>query len=191
DLDMMDEADGEPEEGRLLDLYICCQCSLYCVASGVIPGVIPRKCFDEFIRDKRGNPPVGQSGEMAIAVAFETIIRILENKLWKGENRLLRTDRPQFQIKLGWSQNTKRTLETLGFIEEVYENQPALRPPPTDLVSSIGRMNRRRLLRAWVEVNAWLADFRRTNDDQSLAESSLSTFYKQANSKHMTGKTSV
>ncbi|KAG6891815.1 hypothetical protein C0993_006219, partial [Termitomyces sp. T159_Od127] len=75
DLDMMDEADGEPEEGRLLDLYICCQCSLYCVASGVIPGVIPRKCFDEFIRDKRGNPPVGQSGEMAIAVAFETIIR--------------------------------------------------------------------------------------------------------------------
>lgn len=57
----------------------------------------------------------------------------------------------------------KRMLETLGFREEVYESQPALRPPPTDLASPIGRMNRRRLLRAWVEVNAWLADFRRTN----------------------------
>lgn len=75
DLDMLDETDGDTEEGRLLDLYICCQCSLYCVASGVIPGVISRKCFDEFIRDKRTNPPVGQSGEVAIAAAFETIIR--------------------------------------------------------------------------------------------------------------------
>ncbi|KAG6878955.1 hypothetical protein C0992_006310 [Termitomyces sp. T32_za158] len=75
DLDMMDEDDGDAEEGRLLDLYICCQCSLYCVASGVIPGVIPRKCFDEFIRDKRANPPAGQSGEASIAAAFETIIR--------------------------------------------------------------------------------------------------------------------
>ncbi|KAH0591372.1 putative ubiquitin carboxyl-terminal hydrolase 2 [Termitomyces sp. J132] len=163
DLDSIDDAEDETEEGKLLDLYICCQCSMYCVASGVIPGVIPRKCFDELIRDKRANPPVGQTGELAIAAACETIIRILENKLWKGENRLLRTDRPQFQVKLGWSPNTKRTLETLGFTEEVYENQPALRPPPTDIGSSIGRMNRRRLLRAWVEVSAWLADFRRLN----------------------------
>ncbi|KAG6907945.1 hypothetical protein DXG01_006803 [Tephrocybe rancida] len=167
DLDSLSEVDGSVEqEGRLLDLYICCQCSLYCVASGVIPGVIPRKCFDEFIRDKRNSPPLGKSGEIAVYEAIDTIIRIIENKLWKGENRLLRTDRPQFQFKLGWSSNVKRTLEVLGFTEEIFENQPALRPPPTDLASTVGRMNRRRLLRAWVEVSAWVADFKRLNASQ-------------------------
>ncbi|KAG6836077.1 hypothetical protein H0H93_011620 [Arthromyces matolae] len=168
DPNAIDEINTEEvdKEGRLLDLYICCQCSLYCVASEVIPGIIPRKCIDETVRDKKSNPLVGQTGEVAVASAFETIVRIIENKLWKGENRLLRTDRPQFRLKLGWSPNTKRTLEAMGFTEEVYENHPALRPPPTDLVSSVGRMNRRRLLRAWVEVNAWLADYRRLNANQ-------------------------
>ncbi|KAG6840763.1 hypothetical protein C0991_004548 [Blastosporella zonata] len=160
DLDSIDDVNTE-SEGRSLDLYICCQCSVYCVASGVIPGVIPRKCFDEFIRDKRSSPPAGMSGEVAVFEAFETIVRIIENKLWKGENRLLRTDRKQFQMRLGWNPNTKRTLEVLGFTEEVFENQPALRPPPTDLGGTVGRMNRRRLLRAWVEVSAWLVDFKR------------------------------
>ncbi|KAG6831963.1 hypothetical protein H0H87_003298 [Tephrocybe sp. NHM501043] len=164
DLDSLDNIDTEAEqEGRLLDLYICCQCSVYCVASSVIPGIIPRKCFDGFIRDKRNNPPPGTTGEVAVYEAFETITRIIENKLWKGEHRLLRTDRKQFQLKLGWSPNTKRTLEALGFVEEALENQPALRPPSTDLTSTIGRTNRRRLLRAWVEVSAWLVDFKRLN----------------------------
>ncbi|KAG6829774.1 hypothetical protein H0H92_003564 [Tricholoma furcatifolium] len=156
------DADAEGE-GRLLDLYICCQCQLYCVASGVIPGVIPRKCFDEFVRDKRSNPPVGQTGEAAVGATFETILKVIENKLWKGENRLLRTDRPQFKMKIGWGPNAQKTLEALGFTEESFDGQPALRPPPTDTASPAGRANRRRLLRAWVEVSAWLADFRRSN----------------------------
>lgn len=73
ELDMADDEDSE-EEGRLLDLYMCCQCSFYCVASGVIPGIIPRKSFDEFIRDKRTNPQPGKTGEQAIVLAFETLI---------------------------------------------------------------------------------------------------------------------
>jgi ubiquitin carboxyl-terminal hydrolase 25/28 len=68
------EGSNEPEEGKLLDLYVCCQCSFYCVASGIIPGVIPRKYFDEFVRDKRENPPPGKTGEQAIVQAFETIL---------------------------------------------------------------------------------------------------------------------
>lgn len=69
-----DGAAEEPDEGRLLDLYVCCQCSFYCVASGTIPGVIPRKHFEEFIRDKRENPPPGKTGEQAVVQAFETIL---------------------------------------------------------------------------------------------------------------------
>lgn len=72
--DEMEDDQNEDEEGDLLDMYVCCQCSFYCVASGVIPGVIPRKHFDEFIRDKREHPPVGKSGELAIITGWETLI---------------------------------------------------------------------------------------------------------------------
>lgn len=71
DIDMLDE--GEEDEGKLLDLYICCQCSFYCVSSSLLSGVIPRKCFEEFVRDKRTNPTVGKTGEQAIFMAFETL----------------------------------------------------------------------------------------------------------------------
>ena len=76
ELKNFEDTDGaeDPEEGRLLDLYVCCQCSFYCVASGTIPGLIPRKHFEEFIRDKRENPPPGKSGEQAVLQAFETIL---------------------------------------------------------------------------------------------------------------------
>ena len=66
------EKGPEDDEGKLLDLYVCCQCSFYCVASGVIPGVIPRKYMDEVIRDKRNNPPVGKTGDQAVVSALET-----------------------------------------------------------------------------------------------------------------------
>ncbi|KAF8079191.1 hypothetical protein FPV67DRAFT_101469 [Lyophyllum atratum] len=162
ELEAIDQDEVE-EEGELLDLYICCQCQFYCVASGVIPGVIPRKCFDEFVRDKKSNPLPGKSGEQAIALAMETLITVIENKLWKGEVRLLRTTRPNFQLKVGWNANTKRMFEALGFTEEVYETEPALRAPPTGILTSVEKMNRRKLLRAWVEVSAWVVDFKRIN----------------------------
>jgi ubiquitin carboxyl-terminal hydrolase 25 len=68
-----DELDAEAE-GRVLDLYVCCQCSFYCVASSVIPGVIPRKSFDEFAKEKKNNPPPGKTGDQALVTAFETIV---------------------------------------------------------------------------------------------------------------------
>lgn len=62
------------EEGKLLDLYVCCQCSFYCVASGVIPGVIPRKHIDELVREKKGHPTLGKTGEFSVALALETVL---------------------------------------------------------------------------------------------------------------------
>jgi ubiquitin carboxyl-terminal hydrolase 25/28 len=66
------EKGTDDDEGKLLDLYVCCQCSFYCVASGVIPGVIPKKYIEELIRDKRSNPPVGKTGDQAVVSALET-----------------------------------------------------------------------------------------------------------------------
>ena len=53
--------------------------------------------------------------------------------------------------------------EVLGFIEEQVDNEPVLRPPSVDVATPVGRTNRRKLLRAWVELGAWLADFRRVH----------------------------
>lgn len=56
---------------------------------------------------------------------------------------------------------SKRIFDILGFVEEIYENEIALRPPSTDVDTPEGRMHRRKLLRAWVEISAWVVDFRR------------------------------
>jgi ubiquitin carboxyl-terminal hydrolase 25/28 len=62
------------EEGELLDLYVCCQCSFYCVASGVIPGVIPPRHLEELVRHKKAHPAVGESAERSIALAVHTVL---------------------------------------------------------------------------------------------------------------------
>lgn len=178
EIEAMSSNELEPEaEGRLLDLYVCCQCSFYCVASGIIPGVIPRKSFDEFAKEKRNNPPPGKTGDQAVVTAFETIITAIENKLWKGESRHLRINSPGFHTKVGWSASSKRIFEALAFEEA----QDGLRPPATETNIPQGRMNRRRLLRAWVEVGAWIVDFKRVHAEQ-LKDQKHHTLYVQLSS---------
>ena len=59
---------------ELLDLYVCCQCSLYCVASDIIPGVIPQRTLEAFIKEKQENPHVGKTPAVSLAVALDTIL---------------------------------------------------------------------------------------------------------------------
>lgn len=70
----IDETSTEEEEGRLLDLYVCCQCTLYCVASGVISGVVAKKYMDELQRERKSHPAVGKSPEQTIALTVETVL---------------------------------------------------------------------------------------------------------------------
>ena len=74
DIDLLADEEKEEGEGKLLDLYVCCQCSFYCVASGVLPGVFSRKSFGEFVKEKRANPSVGKNGEHTINLAIETFL---------------------------------------------------------------------------------------------------------------------
>jgi ubiquitin carboxyl-terminal hydrolase 25/28 len=159
------EKGPEDDEGKLLDLYVCCQCSFYCVASGIIPGVIPRKYIDEVIRDKRSNPPVGKTGDQAVVCALETFTVAIANKLWKGNNRMIKVFSSGFQTKVGWTSTIKRIFDILGFVEEMNDRECTLRPPITDN-TPLGKQNRRKFLRAWVEIHAWLADFKRLHASQ-------------------------
>lgn len=66
--------DPRESEGELLDLFVCCQCSLYCVVSDIIPGVIPQRTFEAFTREKLDNPHVGKTPVMSLAIALDTIL---------------------------------------------------------------------------------------------------------------------
>lgn len=68
------EAKEEEQAVNLLDLYLCCQCSLYVVCSDVIPGVIPVKYVEDFIAEKSVNPFVGKTAEQAVHQAWETTL---------------------------------------------------------------------------------------------------------------------
>ncbi|EGO05375.1 hypothetical protein SERLA73DRAFT_83025 [Serpula lacrymans var. lacrymans S7.3] len=161
-----DDMDNE-EEGDLLDIYVCCQCSMYCIASDVIPGIIPSKLMDDFTKDRSSNPSPGKKSEEAVMAGWETFITVIENKLWKGESRPLPIGRKTFQAKLGWSPIVREIFEYLGFhLSSISPNstgseEMAMVPPSTDSRTPEGRLNRSKLLRAWVELSAWLTDYHR------------------------------
>lgn len=66
--------DEEIEEGELLDLYVCCQCSLYCVVSDPIPGVLPVKIIEDLTQQKTVTPQVGKSPHVSAVIAWETVL---------------------------------------------------------------------------------------------------------------------
>ncbi|KAI0319953.1 hypothetical protein OF83DRAFT_1169745 [Amylostereum chailletii] len=155
-------AEEEEDEGDMLDLYVCCQCSFYAMASDVVPGVVPAKYLEELFRDKAAHPAPGKTGETTTMVALETILNIIEKRLWKNEIRVLPVSRPTFQAKLGWNATIKHIFEALDFTLKPDETgSPTLAPPDTDPTHKDGKQKRQKLLRAWVELGAWTVDFRK------------------------------
>lgn len=157
--DKMDEDASQAEaEGDLLDLYMCCQCSFYCVVSPeVIPGVISSKYIEDFIRDKREHPAPNMNPDMSVIGGLETIITVIENKLWKANDRALPVMRPAFQRKLGWNSTVGAIFSSLSF--ELNRQEETIRPPNTNPSTPEGLSNRSKLLRAWVELSALSVDY--------------------------------
>ncbi|KAH7916387.1 hypothetical protein BJ138DRAFT_1139617 [Hygrophoropsis aurantiaca] len=165
--DKMVEDLAEDEEGDLFDLYVCCQCSVYCIASDVISGVIPVKYVEDFTRERQNNPPPGKSGEESVMAGWETMVSIVQKKLWQGENRSLTIKGKAFSTKIGWN-TTVRTIfeEFLGFsllsiLSPNGTEEQSMSPPDTDPDTPQGRQMRTKWLRFWVEVSAWLVDYQR------------------------------
>ncbi|KAG7099973.1 hypothetical protein E1B28_001766 [Marasmius oreades] len=160
------DEEAELEEGMLLDLYMCCQCSFYCVASDIQRGVVPNNVWKEFIEEKQGNPALGSKPEISVVLGLETLLMTIENTLWKSEHRALRVSRTGFQRKIGWTTNVRNVFESCGFIFDTQDGEPVLRSPTIDVSSMTGKHNRAKLLRAWVEIGAWATHFKKWNENK-------------------------
>ena len=89
EMQMLTDAKEADDAVDLLDLYVCCQCSLYVLVSGVIPGVIPVKFVDEFTTDKEQNPPPGKTGQQYAFTGWETILTYAAHFIRTSEIDLL------------------------------------------------------------------------------------------------------
>lgn len=77
--DSVDEAETEPTQHVsseiLLDLYVCCQCSIYVLCSGLIPGVLFADQLNALVRERSEHPLLGQTGSEAVIQACDTILK--------------------------------------------------------------------------------------------------------------------
>ncbi|KAI0937423.1 hypothetical protein AcV5_005336 [Taiwanofungus camphoratus] len=153
---------------ELLDLFVCCQCSKYCLVSQVIPGIIPAKLVDEFTRDKFAHPSPDRNAKASVLTGWETVVTIIENRLWKNEIRSLPVTRARFQSKVGWNSIVRQVFEAIDFPAVTAGNNSAedfvLQPPETDPTKPMGKQIRAKLLRAWIEISAWLTIYQKSKD---------------------------
>ncbi|KAH9914723.1 hypothetical protein B0H21DRAFT_816617 [Amylocystis lapponica] len=103
---------------ELLDLHMCCQCSRLCLSSQVIPGVIPAQVVEDFTRDKLAHPLPGKTPKASMLLGWDTVLTIIEKRLWHDETRILPVTRPRFQSKLGWNSTVKAVFDAIEFKAE-------------------------------------------------------------------------
>lgn len=58
----------------LLDLYLCCQCSTYCLVSDIIPGVIPLDIVNTFTEEKIAHPALDKTPRATALAGWETVL---------------------------------------------------------------------------------------------------------------------
>ncbi|KAJ3805779.1 hypothetical protein F5876DRAFT_51258 [Lentinula aff. lateritia] len=172
------------DQPLLLDSYVCCQCSFFLVVipspaneyfpnpntgqiPNVIPGVIPLQTWNAYVNDRLENPNPGMSKEQTLLGGLETLLIIIQNHLWKGENRNIKVNGKGFSRRLGWGEWIQSILQSLSFHPETHKNSANpqiidifLRGPVITPTTSEGRLNRRRLIRAWVEISSWIAEWK-------------------------------
>ncbi|KAF7336039.1 USP domain-containing protein [Mycena sanguinolenta] len=116
--------------------------------------------WDDFVKEKSNNPQPGKTPEQSVAMVMENMLIAIQNKLWRGEDRMLRASRLGFQRKIGWSPTTEKVFLSLGFSSHTLDNETCLRPPQTDVNQPQGKQNRARLMRAWAEIGSWVANYK-------------------------------
>jgi len=137
------------------------------MVSDVLPGVIPHEVHQAFIYERWSHPPPDRTPKRSVMAGWETILAVLENRLWKDERRSLPVTRPRFQHRLGWNSTVRKIFELLGFPINTIKNSTTttsgssstvaelgLQPPNIDPATPEGKHLRAKLLRAWVEISA-------------------------------------
>lgn len=116
-----------------------------------------------------------------------TTSSIAENRLFRGEHRVLRIAGAKFQSKIGWSpvmyvnstrhalaahesSSSRSIFDLLGFPLKPTgtTDEMALQPADIDPSTSEGKRTRAKLLRAWVELNSYIATFYRSKTSKYL-----------------------
>ncbi|KAJ3760944.1 hypothetical protein EV360DRAFT_38833 [Lentinula raphanica] len=170
----------------LLDSYACCQCSFYLAVSSPSPalgGIIPLEIWNAYVKDRFDNPNPSMTREQTLLGGLETLVIIIQNRLWKGEDRNIKVTGKGFTRRLGWGDTIQSILATLSFYPETHKN-PAnpqqvdifLRGPVVTPTTREGRLNRRRLIRAWVEISAWIAHWK---EKEGISQSMAALNYKE------------
>ncbi|KZS93255.1 cysteine proteinase [Sistotremastrum niveocremeum HHB9708] len=159
----------------LLDLYVCCQCSFSALVSGAIQGVIPPKHVESLTRLRRETPLPNINGQTSVVMAWEVILRIIENNLWKGEVRRVSTTGKAFQ-KLGWNSTVMRIFDSLGYdLPDPKSEDSTIGPPDLDPSNPGASENKAKLLRAWLEIGAYLSDYRQRHVNELRGHTPYST----------------
>lgn len=73
---LVDDSATEDEEGMLFDLYVCCQCSFYCVSSGLIPAVVHPSSIEAVVQAKKDHPiTVNAAAEVEAANIIQAVVK--------------------------------------------------------------------------------------------------------------------
>ncbi|KAG9018788.1 ubiquitin-specific protease ubp2 [Tulasnella sp. 427] len=151
-----------PESNEIfLDLWVCCQCQTHVISSGddaVIPSVMDGRLLYDYIGDREQALSRSRKEESVI-YSLETILRILENFLFKLDGRLVKVG-PNLVSKIGWTPTTKDLFAFLGFthtpvVVTETESHPEGRLQPPKLTDDVpdADIKRAKLLQSWLELS--------------------------------------
>ncbi|SCV68286.1 BQ2448_407 [Microbotryum intermedium] len=146
----------EPRSGR----------SIVFSGQELYPCVIPMHVLHELLKARSESPSPGDSAEEARLNAIQTLWRSLDNLLFKAEQRPLSINGKAFARCLPWDDLTRAIfVAILGF-----EQTPEETLCPPNLVESTeeGKVNRRRLLRCWLELGLWIEHARKLEDQARI-----------------------
>ncbi|KAG8924101.1 ubiquitin-specific protease ubp2 [Tulasnella sp. 417] len=123
-----------------------------------------------YIRDREAEPTSRPSKEESVIYALETVLRIIENFLFKLDNRMIKVG-PNLIRKIGWTAATQEFLAFLGFqhlpvLVTETESHPEgrLNPPKLAAGSPENDMSRAKLLQSWLELSIITQHYRKKHD---------------------------
>ncbi|KDQ18157.1 hypothetical protein BOTBODRAFT_52950 [Botryobasidium botryosum FD-172 SS1] len=157
----------QPDGCAILDLYVCCQCQTYILASSEsLPGVVSRESLEALVRERESNPAVGKTKEASVYSAITTLLSIIEKAIWGGNTRAVNVLGTGFQNRIGWNATVSDVFMQLGFsivLPEPPLNQLRIALPNISPTTEAGQLARARLRRGWVELSSWIFLYSKQN----------------------------
>ncbi|GAA6047543.1 hypothetical protein JCM3770_005799 [Rhodotorula araucariae] len=131
------------------------------------PTVIPRRLWARLMRARGDAPAPSMSPDEARWEAARLIWRTIDNGLFAGETRAVSAvSGKSFNKYMPWDSITNDIfVATLGF-RLVHGGHLSL--PHLDAADEVGRTNRARLVRCWLEVGLWMEDFVEGHADKGI-----------------------